>query len=137
MYYKKLMIYTDGGARGNPGPAAIGVIIKAEDGRVLKKIALSIGRATNNQAEYKAVIAGLEKAKEFGAKELIVFLDSELVVKQFNRQYKVKDPDLALLFLKIYNLTVGYKKVSFKYLARQDNRGADELVNQALDKEGK
>lgn len=131
--YMKLKVYTDGGARGNPGPAGIGAVIKD-----LKKVLWSagkyIGETTNNQAEYKALIFGLEKAKELKAVEVECFLDSELVAKQMNREYKVKDKDLAPLFVKVWNLTMGFKKVTFKHIYREDNKDADFLVNEAIDK---
>ena len=137
MTNKKLIIYTDGGARGNPGPAGIGCVILDEQGKALAEISESIGEATNNQAEYQALLAGLEKARELGAKELAVFLDSELVVKQLNREYRVKDKELAPLFVKVYNLTLGFKKINFKHLPRESNALADKLVNRALDRAGK
>lgn len=126
---KKLTIYTDGGARGNPGPAGIGVFVK--DVGEYKEY---IGKTTNNQAEYKAVILALEKAKELGAEELDFFLDSELVVKQLKREYKVKHPDLAPLFLKVWNLSMGFKKVTFTHVRREQNKEADRLVNEAIDR---
>lgn len=132
--YKKLIIYTDGGARNNPGPAGIGVILMDENREVAAQISEYIGEATNNQAEYKAVIAALKKAKELGAKELDFYLDSELVVKQLNREYKVKDKDLAPLFLQIHNLGLGFKKLTFTYIPREKNEEADRLVNLAIDK---
>jgi len=135
MKYKKLKLYTDGGARGNPGPAGIGAVILNEEGRIMAEISEYIGEATNNQAEYKALIAGLTKAKELGASELEVFLDSELVVKQLNREYRVKDKHLAPLFLQVYNISLGFKKIIFKHIRREKNEIADKLVNQALDKE--
>ncbi len=137
MQYNKLTIYTDGGARGNPGPAGIGAVILDEQGNAVEEISEYIGEATNNQAEYKALIAGLAKAKELGALELEVFLDSELVVKQLNREYKVKDKNLAPLFVQAYNISLSFKKIVFKHIFREDNELADKLVNQALDKAGK
>jgi ribonuclease HI len=131
---KKLIIYTDGGARGNPGPSAIGAVIKNEKGELVAEISEYIGVATNNQAEYRAVIAAIEKAKELGAEELEFVLDSELVVRQLNREYKVKDKDLAPLFMKIYNAAMGFKKVSFRHVRREMNKEADALVNKALDR---
>jgi len=132
--YEKLILYTDGGARGNPGPAGIGVVIFDKAGNVAGKISEYIGEATNNQAEYKALIAGLAKAKELGGQEIEVFLDSELVVKQLNRKYRVKDKRLALLFVKAYNSSLGFKKIIFKHILREKNDLADKLVNLALDK---
>ncbi|MDD5527700.1 MAG: ribonuclease HI family protein [Patescibacteria group bacterium] len=131
----KLIIYTDGGARGNPGPAGIGAVLKNEKGELVGEVSEYIGETTNNQAEYRAVIAAMDKAKKFGASELDFFLDSELVVKQLKREYKVRDKDLAPLFMKIYNSSMGFKKVTFKHIRRELNAEADKLVNEALDKE--
>ncbi|MFA6171776.1 MAG: ribonuclease HI family protein [Patescibacteria group bacterium] len=130
----KLKIFTDGGARGNPGPAGIGAIAYDEDAKVVFTVSEYIGEATNNQAEYKAVIAALEKAKTCKAEELDFYLDSELVVKQIKREYKVKNSDLAPLFLKINNLTLGFKKVKFTHVPREKNKEADRLVNEAIDR---
>ncbi|MFH1900497.1 MAG: ribonuclease HI family protein [Patescibacteria group bacterium] len=131
---KKLIIYTDGGARGNPGPSGIGAVIFDEEKNVLEEISKYIGNATNNQAEYKALIAGLAKARELGGEEIEVFLDSELVVKQLNREYRVKDQQLALLFVEAYNISIGLKKIVIKHIPREKNKHADKLVNLALDK---
>lgn len=130
----KLIIYTDGGARNNPGPGGIGAVLLNEKKEVVFEISEYIGEATNNQAEYKAVVAAVKKAKELGAAEIDFFLDSELVVKQLNRQYKVKDKELAQLFLQIYNLILGFKKVTFTHVRREQNEAADRLVNLAIDK---
>jgi len=137
MKHEKLTIFTDGGARGNPGPAGIGAVILGEKGKAVAKISKYIGETTNNQAEYKALIAALTKAKELGACELEVFLDSELVVKQLNREYRVKDKDLAPLFVQAYNISLGFKKIVFKHVSREKNMLADKLVNLALDRAGK
>jgi Ribonuclease HI len=134
MTTKKLIIYTDGGSRGNPGPAGIGAVLNNEKGERVAEVSEYIGETTNNQAEYKAVVAAIAKAKELGAVELDFFLDSELVVKQLNREYKVRDKDLAPLFMKIYNAVMGFKKVTFKHVRREFNVEADKLVNIALDK---
>ncbi|MBI5765600.1 ribonuclease HI family protein [Candidatus Falkowbacteria bacterium] len=127
----KAILHTDGGARGNPGPAGIGVVL--EIGKEKKLFKKYIGEATNNQAEYRALILGLEKAKEFGVEEIKCYLDSELVVKQLNREYKVKDKGLAPLFVKIWNLAQGFKKISYKHIFREQNKLADRLVNEAID----
>ena len=95
---EKLIIYTDGGARGNPGPAGIGAVVYDADKKVIAEISEYIGEGTNNQAEYKALLAGAKKAKELGATAVDFFLDSELVVKQMRREYKIKEPTLASLF---------------------------------------
>ena len=130
----KLFIYTDGGARGNPGPAGIGAVIYDEDKKVIAEVSEYLGVATNNQAEYKAVIAALKKAKEIGGTELSFYLDSELAVKQLNREYKVKNKDLAPLFLEVYNLSLSFKKVSFSHIRREFNQVADRLANEAMDR---
>ncbi len=128
---KKAIIHTDGGARGNPGPAGIGVVIEIQG----KKHEFNeyIGETTNNQAEYKAVILALEKARELAVEEIDLFLDSELVCQQLNRQYKVKNQDLAPLFIKVWNLSLGFKKIKFTHVRRNDNKEADYLVNKILD----
>ena len=133
MSYEKLIIYTDGGARNNPGPAGIGAVLYDENKKVIAEISEYIGEATNNQAEYKALLAAIKKAKELGVEEVEFFLDSELVVKQLNREYRVKDKDLAPLFLQIYNLTLSFKKITFKHIRREFNEEADRLVNLAID----
>lgn len=129
----KLTINTDGGARGNPGPAAIGVVIRDVKNKIVFQAGKCIGETTNNQAEYQAVVFALEKAHELGATELEFNLDSELVVKQLNGEYKVKDKNLAEQFLKIWNLQSKFKKVVYRHVYREKNKEADELVNKALD----
>lgn len=130
----KIIIHSDGGARGNPGPAGIGAILNAVDGIVLAEISQYIGETTNNQAEYKALIVGLEKAKELKAEEVECYLDSELVVKQLNREYKVKNAELAPLFLKVHNLSLAFKKIKFIHVRREYNKEADRLANEAMDR---
>ena len=138
----KLSIYVDGGARGNPGPAAIGVVIQ-QQGQVLKKYGELIDQSTNNQAEYQAIIFAMKKAKLlFGKKkakqmELEFYSDSELIVKQLNHQYKIKEEDLQPLFIKVWNLVIDFGKVSFKHIPRSKNKEADRLLNQALDNQGR
>jgi len=131
---KKIIIHSDGGARGNPGPAGIGAVLNSEAGLVLAEISKYLGETTNNQAEYQALIAGLEKAKELKAEELDCYLDSELVVKQLNREYKVKNAELAPLFLKVYNLSLSFKKIKFIHVRREFNKEADKLANEAMDR---
>lgn len=138
----KLIIYTDGGAQDNPGPAAIGVVICNERGESLKEYSESIGQHTNNEAEYQALIFALKKTKLlFGKKKVKVMevecrLDSELVVKQLNHQYKIKEKNLKPLFLELWNLTLDFGKLEFKHIGREKNKRADQLVNQALKAEG-
>lgn len=129
----KITIFTDGGARGNPGPAGIGALLLDDKGNALSEISEYIGETTNNQAEYQAVIAGMKKAVELGCDEAEFFMDSELVVKQLNREYKVKNADLAPLFLKIHNLSQSFKNVSFCHIRREQNTVADKLANLAMD----
>ncbi|MBI2594888.1 MAG: ribonuclease HI family protein [Candidatus Colwellbacteria bacterium] len=128
----KLIIYIDGGARGNPGPAAIGVVI----GR--KSYREQIGNTTNNVAEYKASIFALKKAKQLLGKgksksEIEIRTDSELLSKQLNAEYKIKDRELQPLFIELWNLQQDFKKVKFVLVPREKNREADQLVNKALD----
>jgi ribonuclease HI len=131
----KLVIYTDGGARGNPGPAASAFVIYDDKKELIEKGGKYLGKTTNNQAEYRAIILALGRAKDLGAKEIEFFLDSELAVKQLNREYKVRDPDLAPLFLKIWNLSIGFKKITYTHVSRERNKEADATVNEILDKE--
>ena len=132
---KSIKIYTDGGARGNPGPAAIGIVIKNVDDTILKQHHEYLGKTTNNQAEYKALIKGLEMAKDFQPLEIVCYLDSELVVKQMRQEYRVRDKDLQPLFIKVWNLALGFKKVTYHHIRRELNKEADALVNKELDKQ--
>lgn len=128
-------LYTDGGARGNPGPAGIGAVLTiGEEQYLFKKY---IGETTNNQAEYQALILGLEEALKRGVKEINCFLDSELVVKQLKREYKVKDKDLATQFVRVWNLMQQVGKVGFTHVPRAENKIADRLVNEVLDEKMK
>lgn len=130
----KLIMYSDGGARGNPGPSGIGVVLKNVVGEVVAEVSQFIGNGTNNQAEYRAVLAGLEKAKELGVDELDLYLDSELVVKQLRGEYRVKNADLATLFVKAHNLSLSFKKITYTHIRRELNAEADRLANEAMDK---
>lgn len=131
---QKIITFSDGGARGNPGPAGIGAVLYNEDNKKIAEISHYIGETTNNQAEYKALIAALRKAVELGAKEVISYLDSELVVKQLNREYKVKNAELAPLFLDIHNISLSFKKITFIHVPREKNKEADLLANEAMDR---
>ncbi|MFB0537639.1 MAG: ribonuclease HI family protein [Anaerolineae bacterium] len=130
---RRLVIYADGAARGNPGPAGIGVVIEDERGRVLKELSQFVGRKTNNQAEYMALIQGLEVAAEYQADAIQVRLDSELLVRQLKGEYKVKSPLLKPLRNKVQKLLAGYKVVGIEHIERQYNRAADRLANRAID----
>ncbi len=136
--FKEINLYTDGGARGNPGPAGAGIWIET----LQKKYSQFLGEnKTNNEAEYEALILGLKKIKSLlgkkQAKETKVkcFLDSELVVKQLNHQYKLKEKRIQQYFLEIWNLGLDFKQLIFQHIPREKNKIADQLVNQALDKE--
>lgn len=124
-------LYTDGGARGNPGPAGIGVVLKVKSKK--SKVKKYIGKATNNQAEYQALLAGLELAQSNGVDELKVFMDSELIVKQMQGEYRVKNPDLKPLFAQALALTNKFISVSWHHIPREKNKAADKLVNEAID----
>lgn len=150
----KLKIYTDGGARGNPGPAACGVVIKNEKDEIVFKASKYLGERTNNQAEYEALILALRHAKGifkslsknaaatgrdealprfYGDKNIECYLDSELIVKHLNHKYKIKDTDLQPLFIKVWNLTLDFNSVKFIHIPREENKPADKLVNEELD----
>lgn len=137
----KYIIHTDGGSRGNPGPAAIGVVIKAADGSLRKDYSQYIGETTNNEAEYRAVIFALKKLKQLIGKQassdaiVEVRIDSELLARQVNGQYKITDKNMQMLFMELWNLRLDFGEVIFKHIPREDNHGADRLVNVALDKE--
>lgn len=129
----KLTIYTDGGARGNPGPAGIGAALYNEKKEIVKEVSEYIGETTNNQAEYRALLRGLEEAKKLHATEVNIFMDSELVIKQLKQEYKVRDQELAKVFIKVWNLLQGFKAYNLKHVLRAKNKRADELVNEAID----
>jgi ribonuclease HI len=126
-------LWTDGGARGNPGPAAYGYVLEAEDGTVLAAHGDAIGTATNNVAEYRALIAGLEKALELDVDELEVMSDSELLVKQMRGEYRVKKPTLRELWDEAAELERRLGSVRYRAVRREHNELADRLVNEALD----
>jgi ribonuclease HI len=131
----KARLSTDGGARGNPGPAAFGYVIEAEDGGVLASHGEAIGVATNNVAEYRALLAGLERAAELGIDELEVVSDSELVVKQMRGEYRVKNAALRELSVEAARLASRVGRVTYTAVRREQNELADRLVNEALDAE--
>jgi len=140
---KKIIINTDGGSRGNPGPAAIGIVFFNEKGQKIKEYSEYLGMATNNEAEYKAVIFALQKFKSLFGKKLAkntdieLKSDSELLIKQLLGQYKILDSKIQLLFLSVWNLKIDFKNVKLKLISRERNKEADNLVNEALDNEEK
>jgi len=137
---EKIIVYADGGARGNPGPAAIGVVIMRGN-RAIGKYAESIGVRTNNEAEYEAVIFALKKLKHLFGKqktrdlEIEIKMDSELVVRQLSGKYKITEERFYPLFIKIWNLKMDFGNINFQEIPREKNKEADKLLNQELDKE--
>ena len=129
----KVTIHVDGGARGNPGPAAAAAVITGADGEVLDEAMEVLGTQTNNVAEYRGLILGLRRAAELGASEVEVVNDSELVAKQVNGAYKVKHEAMKPLFLEALELLRGFERWSMRSVPREQNADADALVNQALD----
>jgi ribonuclease HI len=131
----RLRIYSDGAARGNPGPAAIAIKLLDEKGAVLKRVSKYLGRRTNNEAEYEALAAALESARGFTDDEVQCFLDSELVVKQLKGEYQVKRPKLESHWLKIRELQQHFRKVSFNHVPRTDKNveEVDRMANHVLD----
>jgi ribonuclease HI len=129
----KVVLHVDGGARGNPGPAAIGVVVSSPDGEVLDEVAETIGVATNNVAEYRALLRGLELARGLGATELEVINDSELVAKQLTGAYKVKHPAMKPLYAEAIAALHRFDAWRVRSVPRAQNARADELVNRALD----
>jgi ribonuclease HI len=129
----KVVLHVDGGARGNPGPAAIGVVISDPGGGVVDELAERIGVATNNVAEYRAVLRALDRARELGATEVEIIGDSELVARQLAGAYKVKHPALKPLYEQATAALGGFERWSVRSVPRAENADADALVNQALD----
>jgi ribonuclease HI len=129
----RLVINVDGGARGNPGPAAIAAVVSTPEGEVLEQHGERIGGATNNVAEYRALLLGLERARSRGAKEVELIGDSELVVRQVRGEYKVKDEALRGLHAKVVKALAEFDRWSIRHVRREDNAEADRLVNVALD----
>ncbi len=129
----KLVVHVDGGARGNPGPAAAAAVLSTPDGDVVDEVSETLGVATNNVAEYRGVLLGLQRARELGASEVEVVNDSELVAKQINGQYKVKHPDMKPLHAQAKAALEGFGKWSIRSVPRAQNASADALVNAALD----
>ena len=129
----KVVVHVDGGARGNPGPAAAAAVVSAPDGELLDEAAVTLGTATNNVAEYRGLLLGLERAKALGATEVEVINDSELVARQVNGVYKVKHPDMRPLHAAALGALGDFERWSIRSVPRAENADADALVNQALD----
>ena len=129
----RVVLHTDGGARGNPGPAGIGVVLATTDGEVIAELARGIGRATNNVAEYEALIAGLELALEHGATEVDAYVDSALVASQVKGEWKIKNDRLRSLAVKARALMGRFERASIDNVPREENAGADRLANQGMD----
>src|SRR3990172_3645730 len=132
---EEIILYSDGGARGNPGDAGIGLVFTNADGKILGTVKRYIGKATNNQAEYTALIKGLEKAMDYGAERVKAVLDSELVVRQLKGEYKVRNPALLNLYIQVKALERGFRQVEYSHVSRENDKIkiADRLVNEAID----
>ena len=131
----KLVVHVDGGSRGNPGPGAAAAVLSTPDGEVVDEAAVTLGRVTNNVAEYRGLLLGLERAAALGATEVELVNDSELVAHQVNGRYKVKHPDMKPLYAQAVEALKGFERWSIRPVPRAQNADADALVNQALDGE--
>lgn len=129
---KKLIIHLDGASRGNPGPAAIGIVISNEKGKVISEIKEYIGKSTNNVAEYRALIRALEETKKYNPASAIFHLDSELLINQINGIYRTRDKDLIPLLQKVRKLSNKFPQIKFQYIPREKNKRADKLANLAI-----
>lgn len=140
MKQEKIIVYTDGGSRGNPGPAGVGVVIANSKDKVIKKYSQDIGEKTNNEAEYEAVILALQKIKHLFGKqktrdlEIEMRIDSELVARQLGGKYKIMEEKLFPLFIKIWNLRMDFGRIDFVEIPREKNKEADRLANEAMDR---
>lgn len=140
MKKEKIIVYTDGGSRGNPGPAGVGVVICNEKGQQIKGYSKDIGVKTNNEAEYEAVIFALQKIKQLFGKEktkdfeIEMRMDSQLIARQLKGEYKIEEEKLFPLFIKIWNLRMDFGKITFTEIPREKNKEADKLANEAMDK---
>ncbi len=132
----RLTLQTDGGSRGNPGPAAYGYVLRDVTGDIIASEGKAIGTATNNRAEYLGLIEGLKRAHNLGAQELIVEADSELVIKQMTGLYRIKHPDMRTLATEAQGHARFFERVTYKHIRREQNEAADALVNEALDAAG-
>jgi ribonuclease HI len=132
---ERLVVHVDGGARGNPGPAAIAAVLANPDGAIVEEHAEAIGHATNNVAEYRALLLGVERARALGARELELIGDSELISRQVRGEYRVKDPSLRELHARVAAELDGLDRWTIRNVPREENAHADRLVNEALDAE--
>jgi ribonuclease HI len=130
----RAVLSADGASRGNPGPSAIAAVVSLPDGGELASVARRIGRATNNVAEYRAVIEGMKLARDLGVRELVVRVDSELVMKQLTGAYRIRSADLAPLAREVAALSKAFAACVFEHVRREENREADRLANEALDR---
>ncbi|KJJ83373.1 ribonuclease HI [Candidatus Omnitrophus magneticus] len=133
IHAKKVFIFTDGGSRGNPGPSAIGVVLKDETGKVIDQVSQYIGSGTNNVAEYMAVVHGLISASNLGYKNISLFMDSQLIARHLEGSYKINDDTLKKYYGIIKALFKGFNSIEITEIPREQNKEADSLVNQALD----
>jgi ribonuclease HI len=133
---KKLFLYTDGGSRGNPGPSGIGVVVLDAKRKKIREVSKYIGETTNNVAEYSALVCGLEEAAALGADEIIVYIDSELLAKQLNGEYRVRDENMKVLFEKALGALKNFGSFEIKHIAREKNKEADRLANKAINLAG-
>lgn len=129
-----LYIWSDGGARGNPGPAGAGVVISRSDGEVVENLSRYLGQTTNNVAEYRALLLGLERALQLQAAAVRVHLDSQLVVRQLQGSYRVRKPHLRPLYQQAQDMLRRFKRAELVHVPREQNRAADRLVNEAIDR---
>jgi ribonuclease HI len=134
---KTLSVYTDGASRGNPGPASVGIVFKNESGKIVFEKQKELGKATNNEAEYQAIIQAMKHVNRHHPEKIIFYADSELMIKQMRGEYKIKNPGIQKLFLEAWNRTIDFKKngkeVKFVEIPREKNKEADALANKALD----
>ncbi|ADL07698.1 ribonuclease HI family protein [Thermosediminibacter oceani] len=130
---RRLTVYTDGASRGNPGDAGIGIVILDENGNTLKEISDYIGQTTNNIAEYTALVTALKEALEMGCEEIGIFSDSELMVKQINGEYQIKNEGIKRLYAQAMELLKEFKRFSISHIRREQNKRADELANEGID----
>jgi ribonuclease HI len=133
----KLILHIDGASRGNPGPAAVGVVLADKDGTVLAEVSEYIGETTNNVAEYQALLRGLQEAARLAAKDISVYGDSQLLIRQMSGVYRVRHPGLLPLYNEARNMVRSFSQVSFIHVPREENTRADELANRALDEQSK